>query len=193
VIVTASPTAGVAGAAGDSIADNNLPLVQYFDDAGCNQPNSPQFYGKWGCNKVEFLGGSMFIKKCEDEKFIYDWHWRWIPDYHCLSSTFQVSAVVKTRKCYRVPNSNVYWKVCCGSCGLTGMEIAIIVCSSIIGVLLIITILVCYKWKKCCCQMKNEVGCKDKSNVNVSDVKVTVETEAQEVEGKEMKGHQNSK
>jgi len=60
--------------AGDSIADNNLPLLQYFDDAGCNQANSPQFQGKWGCNKIEALGGSMFIKKCGDEKFLYDWH-----------------------------------------------------------------------------------------------------------------------
>jgi len=138
-----------------SVHNDKLPLMQFFDDPGCNQANSPQFYGKWGCNKVEALGGSMLIKQCA-EKLIYDWHWRLFPDYECLSSTFQVTVGVETRKCHKFPLSNIYWKVCCGSCGLTAMEIAFIVCSVIICLLLVIGCFVCYKKKKCCFNKNNQ-------------------------------------
>jgi len=190
VVVATSPTASPTAEVSYNQADNNLPLFQYFDDAQCNEGNYPPFHMKWGCNKVEDLGASWFIKKCEGGEFLFDLHWRWIPDYHCQSSTFQDSMSMETKKCYRYPNSNLYLKICCGSCRLNDTEVVIVVCSSIIGVLLIVAIINCCnccnccKWKKCCFKKKNEVGRKDKPNVKVSNVKVRVETEAQEVEGK---------
>jgi len=48
--------------------------------------------------------------------------------------------------------------VCCGSCGLTDTEIAIIVCISVIGLSLIIGPVVCYKRKTCCFKEKAEVA-----------------------------------
>jgi len=93
-----------AGASGVSDGGSNgkVPLLQFFDDPGCNQANSPQVYGQWGCNKVEAFGGSMFIKECA-KIFLYE-HFS---DYECLNSTFQVTAGIETRKCHKFPNSDV--------------------------------------------------------------------------------------
>jgi len=150
---------GASGGSDDS--RGKIPLLQFFDDPACNQANTPEFYGKWGCNKAAALGGSMFIKQCA-EKFLYDWHYRlWPADYECLDSTFQVSAGIEPRKCHKfpLPNSAFWWKVCCGDCGLTDKEITIIiVCSIVIGLFLIIGLIVCYKKKKFCFKETGEVA-----------------------------------
>jgi len=149
--------AGASGVSDDS-SKGKLPLLQFFDDPACKQANSPEFYWKWGCNKVAALGGSMFIKECK-KKFIYDWHWRLWPDYECLSSTMQFAAGIEPRKCHKFPNSAVWWKVCCGSCGLTDEELLIIiVCSCVIGLIVIIGLIVCYRKKTCCFKEKGEVA-----------------------------------
>jgi len=99
---TNRPTDAGASSVSNGGGNGKVPLLQFFDDPGCNQANSPQVYGQWGCNKVEAFGGSMFIKECA-KIFLYE-HFS---DYECLNSTFQVTAGIETRKCHKFPNSDV--------------------------------------------------------------------------------------